>query len=725
MKKITNNLKRGLLRAMTVAMVAGIAASANAVPAKQGVLNVEQPDGTTLRVRLTGDEWSHLYTTEDGYPLLYDDAAGYVYANVAADGVLTPSSIVAVNAERRTPAAQAFLSSVNKEYVKLQAPASRRNKGTRGIGLFDDTRYPVLGEQKALVILVEFQDVKFNSKNGSAYKYETIQDDYTAHDYFSEMLNKEGFDHFGGTGSVRDWFLFNSRDEEGNPQFIPTFDVFGPVTLSNRMSYYGGNDYSGSDKRPDEMVTEACEALDDEIDFSEYDRDGDGMVDNIYVFYAGYGEADGGGDNTIWPHSWDVRNGGQNVTLDGVRLGRYGCSNETSYTTKIPDGIGTFTHEFSHVMGLPDLYATSYTSSFTPGAYSVMDYGPYNNNGRTPPNYSAFERVALDWMTPRQFEYAEGDYVIPMLADTNVAYIVPCYKNGEINPNEYFLCEARQKVGNDKYIPGHGMLIWHVDYVKSVWDANRVNNTPAHQYVDLIEANGVRQEYARAGTPFPGSGNVTEYVFTDWKKKDCGVEFSNIEEVPAEPGKDGGNEGIQDPDEEDPGNLDDTDDTDESVAPGSIRLHAVNSNSTLMPEDPKHPAPVALEGEANEGESVTLTWKAPENLTPTGYKVYRDGEPLMEAPQTETQYVDEVGEGVYAYTVTAFYEDEVESVATRPLLIEVKKAESGVESIEVSRDRILGVYNLQGIRVGDSMESVTVPGMYMIRTTNGTVKIRK
>lgn len=700
MDKVTHYFRRGLLKTMTVLMAAGMAASAYAVPAKRGILDVEQPDGTTLRVRLTGDEWSHLYTTDDGYPLLYDKTAGYVYANVAADGTLTPSNVVARNAEHRTAAAKAFLSSVNKDDVKLQSPR-QRNKGTRGVGLFSDTRYPVTGEQKALVILVEFQDVKFNSKNDDEYRYDSIQEGYTAHDYFSEMLNKPGFDRLGGTGSVRDWFLFNSRDEMGNSQFMPTFDLFGPVTLSHNMSYYGGNDWSDNDQRPEQMVIEACQALDEEVDFSEYDRDNDGMVDNIYVFYAGFGEADGGGANTVWPHSWDIRSAGETLVLDGVQIGRYGCSNETDHQTFAPDGIGTFTHEFSHVMGLPDLYATSYTSSFTPGEYSVMDYGPYNNNGRTPPNYSAFERVALDWMTPKRFEYTEADYTLPVMIDTNVAYMVPCYKSdGQENPNEYYLCEARPQVGNDEFIPGHGMLIWHIDYVPSVWTANRVNNTPSHQYVDLIEANGIKSDYGRPGTPFPGTGNVTEYVFKDWKKKATGVEFTNIEEVL------------------------------EGLTEGSIKLHATNTNGTKTPEtpnpdeDPEHPAPVGLEGVADVKGRITLSWKAHEGFEPVGYKVYRDMEVLVEEPLAEAKYVDHVVEGVYKYTVTAMYEDGVESVMTSPLEIEMKLPYSGIEGVE-SEGAVLGVYNLQGIRLGDSVETLTEPGVYILRTADGTTKIRR
>ena len=155
----------------------------------------------------------------------------------------------------------------------------------------------------------------------------------------------------------------------------------------------------GNDQRPEEMIIEACQMLDDTVDFSEYDRDGDGYIDNVFVFYAGRGEASGGASDTVWPHSWDITAATSvPYVFDGVRLDRYGCSNE--WEVDRPDGVGTFVHEFSHVMGLPDLYATKYTGAFTPGAWSAMDYGPYNNDGCTPPLYSAFERYSLGWIEP-------------------------------------------------------------------------------------------------------------------------------------------------------------------------------------------------------------------------------------------------------------------------------------------------------------------------------------
>lgn len=544
MKKTTPRHHNGTgqwLRGLTaIALTVATIGSISAKPAKQGILQFTQPDGTVIGLTIQGDEFCHITKTVDGYPLLWDDNLGYVYADITNDGEMVATSMRAVNPEQRGAADRQMLSRIDADKINKAFDKRKQNARTtvqmqsnldpqRGIGLFSKSHFPAMGEQKALVILVEFKDVKFDSKNKTGYKYADYREDATAHEYFTDLLNKEGFDGFGATGSCRDWFLYNSRDTEGNSQFQPEFDLYGPVTLANNMSYYGGNDWSGNDKNPEKMVIEACKQLHKDgtiANFADYDRDGDGYVDNVYVFYAGFGEADGGGANTVWPHSWNLSSAGSSLTIDGVKIDRYGCSNETDNQVKRPDGIGTFTHEFSHVMGIPDLYATTYTDSFTPGPYSVMDYGPYNNDGRTPPNYSAYERYALDWLVPLEYT-EETEYTLPLIAEHNIAYKVPTSKT-----NEFFLCENRQQSGWDEYIPGHGMLIWHIDYNKSVFDSNKVNNTPSHQYVDLIEANGKTTESARAGTPFPGTANVDNYTFKDWSKKNTGVSFREITEDP-------------------------------------------------------------------------------------------------------------------------------------------------------------------------------------------------
>lgn len=504
-----------------------MALPANAVIAKRGIMTYTQPDGTRLSLSKEGDERFHMKFTPDGFPVMTDDRGFYVYASVD-DKRFMPSAVRARDIEARTPSDREFLARISPAMIQAayeresdMARSRRAAAATRGPGICS-TDFPSTGKQKAIVILVEFTDVKFNDKNAAKYKFD---DAYT---YFHELLNKPGFDTNGASGSARDWFIDNS-----NGLFEPEFDIYGPVSLSENYRYYGTNDWYGDDLHAHDMVIEACRAIDDDVDFTEYDRDNDGVIDNVYVFYAGLGEADYADDDLIWPHSWTMTEAGcPGITFDGVVLDHYACSNETDGEYFHPDGIGTFAHEFSHVMGLPDLYCTASAGRpFTPGEYSVLDYGPYNNHGFTPPNYSAYERYALNWLTPEQFG-SHGEYSLENIGESNFAYLIPTEKE-----NEYFLLENRQQSGWDEYIPGHGMIVWHVDYNKSVFDANTVNNMFYHQYVDMVEADDKRNENTRDGDPFPGASKVTDldYFTTpsliSWGKKDTEISISDIRET--------------------------------------------------------------------------------------------------------------------------------------------------------------------------------------------------
>jgi len=465
-----------------------------AVPAKPGLILMRQPDGTELKVRIIGDERSHYYLSEDGYLLINDNDTFY-YGNTDSQGHIIKSAVKAVPAAMRSAEARRYIDGVDmtKVFMALKTrdaqktglrTTGRSRAPLRNIGLCE-TGFPSRGEQKVLVILVEYKDIKFSLDN--------------PHDYFSRMLNETGFSDYGGTGSAAEYFR-----ESSNNQFKPQFDVYGPVTLSKNMNYYGGNDWNGDDENPHKMAIEACQQLDGTIDFSEYDRDNDGYIDNVFIFYAGRGEASGGGASTVWPHSWYVT---EAETLpyiyDGVQLDRYACSNEWEGTR--PDGVGTFVHEFSHVMGLPDLYATEYTSAFTPGAWSVLDSGPYNNDGCTPPLYSIYERYSLGWIEPTVLDRAQN------IKLEDIGSNKGCIIHTD-DPNEFFLIENRQQTGWDKYIPGHGMLVWHVDYDKNIWEQNIVNNTAKHQFVDLEEADGTQTEKSRSGDAFPGTAGITSFT---------------------------------------------------------------------------------------------------------------------------------------------------------------------------------------------------------------------
>lgn len=542
--KIETTKLRGSISALAVgALLVGTAATAMAKPAYRGPIAATQPDGTTITIRLTGDEFSHAAFTEDGYPVVYDDNLGYVYADILSDGRLAASNIVVSEAADRSSEARAFLKGITteriataREYIGKQGLQQRKVRkaptkegmmravaSQKHLGLCSDATYPVKGNQKGLVILVEYQDVKFGSSNLN-YDYANYGDG-TAHSYWTDLLNKEGFDGNGGRGSCRDWFLYNSRTSKGVSQFIPDFDLYGPVTLPNNRRYYGNNNEYGNDGKAYMMVLDALDILDPDVDFSQYDCDGDGYIDNVYVFYAGFGEADSNLKYTVWPHSWNITAGSDMLhRYDGKIVDRYACSNETDYYSKEPDGIGTFVHEFSHVMGLPDLYPTSSSAAYTPGEYSVMDYGPYNGDGKCPPNYSAFERNAFGWMNPQRFG-PTGEFELERIAETNRCYIVPTEKD-----TEFYLIENRQQEGWDEFIPGHGMMIWHVDYVAQQWDYNTVNNSAGHQYVDLIEANLQHNAKYADGHTFPGSTGVTSYRFRSWAKVACDIELSDIAE---------------------------------------------------------------------------------------------------------------------------------------------------------------------------------------------------
>lgn len=501
MKKIT------LIAAAS--MLIGSAVPALAVPARRDVRTVTQPDGTTLRIKKVGDERCHFTLTEDGLLLVRESDGTYCYARANAAGLVESIGLKAVDPELRsvTPALAMRLDELD---MSVMARSPRRIPQS-GIGI-DNTSFPSKGSPNVLILLVEYADYKFN-----------LDDPRT---YFEGMLNKPGFDMYGGTGSCKDYFMENSMG-----QFTPHFDIYGPVVLPQDRSYYGGNDMRGEDMHPEEMVIDAIKILDPDVDFSKYDNDGDGKLDNVYLIYAGQGEASNGPEESVWPHSWDLSKAGSEFEVDGVTVDHYACSNE--WVDDRPDGIGTFVHEFSHVLGLPDLYCTNgVTADWTPDMYSVLDYGPYNNDGCTPPAYGLFERNALGWIDLDVID-DPMDCELEHVLKSNKGYLIPTSRT-----SEFFLLENRQQEGWDKYIPGHGMLIWHIDFNATQWANNTVNNNRNHQYVDIEEAGcrvGINESIQSSYT-FPGNFRVTEFTddttpsMRSWSGERLGMPLTHIAE---------------------------------------------------------------------------------------------------------------------------------------------------------------------------------------------------
>ncbi len=486
--------KNSIYKMMTVmTLIATASSTAFAIPAKPGLLRLANSNGDSISVYLKGDERGHYYTTSDGYMLLRDDNDDFHYA-VAEGKNLKSSTMLAADPKKRSVDADALLASFSKEapftLLKSRQAGSPIKRGYNRVAPdHEQCTFPGIGSPKICVILVEFSNNSFTVPN----TYET----------FTNMFNQEGFSQYSATGSVLDFYRASS-----NGKFQPQVDIYGPVKLSKTISYYGSNDSYGNDKYPEQMVIDACTALDDTVDFSQYDTDNDGKIDNVYVFYAGYGEADGGAKSTIWPHSWDVASGaGTYKYFDGKLLDHYACSNELYYSSKQLAGIGLFCHEFGHVLGIPDLYDVDYSGAFTPDDYSLMDSGSYNNNMHTPPTHTGYERYALNWVDPIEL----SDPATISMQSIDKAFD-DVYLIKTPSTNEYYILENRQKTAWDAYIPGHGMMIWHINYNASIWNNNAVNTTVGKQYVDIVEADNILSDATRSGDTFPGTSNVTSFT---------------------------------------------------------------------------------------------------------------------------------------------------------------------------------------------------------------------
>ena len=430
-----------------------------AVPARKGGLVVTQPDGSSLTVYQHGDEYFHWMTNEQGEWLRLDEDGYYRVTE-------------ALSAEQIAAKRQA-------------APRRAEYKET-----------PLNIAPRGLVILVNFKDEAFATSKAE------LDSMLIGKNYTRNYTYKYGLKNYTVESEGSAWRYFY---DASNGQYDPQFDVVGPVTVNQNMAYYGGNNSNDNDKKPEVMIKEACELVDDSLDFSLYDNDNDGYVDFVYVMYAGYGEADGGGANTIWPHSWNLYTAaGLRCEVDGKVVDLYACSNEMDFYTNHHTGIGTFCHEFSHVLGLPDLYETTGRGTHkTMGQWSILDYGPYNNDGNTPPTYSAYERFFMGWLTPRLITEPENITLAELRVSQEALLISESDEHNLIgndpNPMTFYLLENRQQTGWDEYLPGHGLMLTKIKYSYNKWYGNTVNNTASSMGVDLIEADGKAPKYNENG----------------------------------------------------------------------------------------------------------------------------------------------------------------------------------------------------------------------------------
>lgn len=477
-----------------------MAVAAFGVPARRGSIIRYLADGTAVEVQAVGDEFGHWFV----------DSQNNHYRET--DGTLRKLS--------------------EQEFARLQKRAEERrmerNEQRAGVRKAPRKEPSLNIAPRGLLILAEFQDVQFQPSNTQAE--------------MDSMLNGNNYSYDISLGSARKYF-----QDQSNGTYNPHFDVVGPVTLPQPMAYYGQNletddDRDGDDAMIGDFVLHACSIASQlpGVDLSQYDNDYDGYVDFVYIIYAGYGEADGGGENTLWPASFDLPSAiywgysslpsdaywePSNYTFDGVAVGSFAYSGELNYidsywqtrgyslSNPMRNGIGTFCHEFSHVIGLPDYYDTEYGYNYqhhlTPGGWSLMDGGSYNGDGEVPPCYSIYDKAFVGWANPTLLSEPQ---VVTLPADGQTGYYIT-QDGSEATPytegSTVYYLENRQKTGWDSQLPGHGMLIWKVKYNEYTWISNEVNNTDRNPLLNYVPASGVSSQ--DQSDPFPGTGRVTSY----------------------------------------------------------------------------------------------------------------------------------------------------------------------------------------------------------------------
>ena len=440
MAKYAVCLKRSIMtfKRYLIAIFIFVTAVCHAGPARPGVMTFTQPDGSSFTARVRGDEFMKIITTASGNAIMKNDDGWWCYATYDSKGQKIDSGY---RVGENVPMHILNASSMIPYDILSQRASDKRNI------LKYQTARPILSRMQSqktspeeqtepvtkhgLVILAEYADVKFKH---------TRQE-------FADLLTKEGYSVGGATGCAKEYF-----DSQFKGMFNFEFMVSDIVTLTGVRAYYGGNTYYGDDKKPAEMIVEACKLADSNVDFTLYDDDNDGYVDNVFVLFAGEDEADDPDNNAncIWAHAWFVTSGAglPELVLDGMIIDQYACAAELMPGDAM-SGIGTFCHEFSHTLSLPDLYDTDYDSSGgwaagMWGSTSLMDGGNMNNNTNTPPYYNAIEREIMGLSEPILLEH-NGTITLEPIHETGKYYRLDADR-----ANEYYLFECRSNDGWDR-----------------------------------------------------------------------------------------------------------------------------------------------------------------------------------------------------------------------------------------------------------------------------------
>lgn len=579
---------------ISAAVLLGIA-GAYAVPACPVPVDVKQPDGSIVTVTLKGDENFNWMMSGDGYTLLRDSEGYIVYAE-SRKGILEPSSLRYRNGNSAEAMLRGIMPGLTFDDVQVRESVLQRRISDSGFNTQIDGTFPSKGERRLLMILLNYKDTTPR---------------FTEED-FDRYMNGE---KYAGIGSFRDYYLENSYG-----QLDITTTVTRWITLPYEKRHYGADGAVA-------MIADALHLIDDDIDFSEFDNDGDGILDGLAVIHQGAGQEATGSTDDIWSHSSTI----YGMEFDGIQVRGYTIQPELlgKDLTKMST-IGVMCHEFGHNLGAPDFYDTDYTLSGGEfpgtGVWDLMGSGAWNGEyGNRPAGINMWQKVQLGWVSPVRL-----DDSVAVKGMKGATYAPEAYRFDCTLPGEYFVIENRRKEGEfDSALPGEGLLVYHVN--ESLVDGNLVSNTINNSFpqavytvcagsmcdpdTDYYTYGAVSSDIA----PFPGSAAVTSFndrTLPSTRSISGRYTYKGLDNIVE--------------------NLD-----------GTIDFDFVCDEEPASPRN--------LTATSRRGV-VTLSWDAPEgDDVPVCYNLFRDGQ-LLSRVEGTTYVDDEIGnQTTLSYTVDAEY----------------------------------------------------------------------
>lgn len=592
---------------------------AHSVPAYPKPVKFVQPDGTVVTYRIIGDEHNHWLESTGGYVLKRADNGYLCYAGKDSNGAIVAAGKYMGN-DSQASANMKLLrrdDMIKSDGMKL-SPAGP-NKALQINGTF-----PLKGKRKLLMLLVNFADT---------------QPSFDA-DKFRELMNAPDYN---GTGSFRDYYLetsYNQLDIETT--------VVGWLQLPRQKSLYSTEDMS-------DLIRDALALVDPSIDIHQFDNDGDGELDGLSIIHQGMGQEVSGSTSDIWSHSSELLD----QMYGDVRVKKYTIQPEIlfndPYNGLQMTTVGVLCHEFGHNLGAPDYYDTDYEDNGYyngTGIWDLMADGIWSEHylpGDSPSSLNMWQKIQFGWVEPKVLDSTATVTDMPAATDEPVGYIVKTKREGD-----YFVLENRQVQKFDRELPGHGLIVYHVD-------ENRINLTAEMNTVNCDYQQGLYTVCASAtsdpgdspesygninsaGAPFPGSTRKTTWTDTttpSTHSNDGKYSYFSLSDISENDGKVSFKF------------------TSEEV-PAAVNNFAANAKRGV----------------------VTLTWEAPDADGIKDYRIYRDN--VQIATTNDLTYVDEnPGKIIVTYKVDVEYDNGLVSPFAEAT---VRLPENRIESLSTKEN---------------------------------------